>query len=123
MFLEMSGSTLPLLHLSKHLRRADFAFSMTRLFPCFIFLCFAPGGWQEGVGFSNHHPPQSPKLITAVKAISSSFPPLIDLLVAYKCLFPFLLMKEASDMTFADLHSRPTLWQYNKKKKVFRALS
>lgn len=95
MFLETSGSALPLLHLSKHLRRADLVFSMMRLFPCFMFLCFAPGGQQEGAGFSNHHPLQSPKLITAVKAISSSFPPLIDLLVAYKCLFPFLLMKEA----------------------------
>lgn len=115
MFSETSGPALPLLPLSKPWRLAGSVLSMTSLFPGWIFLCFAPGGWQEGAGFGNHRALPSPKLITAVKAISSFFPPLIDLLVAYKCLFPFLLMKEASDMTFSDLHSRPHLWQYNKK--------
>lgn len=93
---------------------------MTAL-PCFIFLHFAPGERQENAAFSNPQLLHSLKLITTMKAISSYFPPLIDLLVAYKCLFPFLLMRKAFDITFSDLHSSPNLWQYNKK--VFRALS
>lgn len=104
--LEASGSALLLLCLSKHVGPAHL---VSVWWDCPV-LSPPPihSGQMVGRDWVQSHPLLQPQVGNCNKGhfkLLSSFDWCI---MAQKCLFLFLLMREASGMTFSDLHARPT---------------